>query len=64
MIIKRGTSEAFSGTVSEEVNNANEFIAKIKKRSAKNDKAETSTLLQSLISLKYKENWNIWEYIM
>ena len=30
----------------------------------KNDKAKTSTLLQNLISMKYKGNGNIREYIM
>lgn len=64
MIIKCGIPEAFSGIVSEEVNDANEFLAEIKKRFAKNDKAETSTLMQSLISIKYKGNGKIREYIM
>ncbi|KAL2531871.1 hypothetical protein Adt_05222 [Abeliophyllum distichum] len=64
MIIKRGIPEAFRGAVSEEVTNAKEFLAEIEKRFAKNDKAETSTLLQSLISMKYKSKGNIREYIM
>ncbi|KAL2524684.1 hypothetical protein Adt_09738 [Abeliophyllum distichum] len=64
MIIKRGIPEAFRGAVSEEVTNAKEFLAEIEKHFAKNDKAETSTLLQSLISMKYKSKENIREYIM
>ncbi|KAL2516950.1 hypothetical protein Adt_13197 [Abeliophyllum distichum] len=64
MIIKRGIPEAFRGAVSEEVTNAKEFLAEIEKRFTKNDKAETSTLLQSLISVKYKSKGNIREYIM
>ncbi|KAL2498445.1 hypothetical protein Adt_23995 [Abeliophyllum distichum] len=64
MIIKRGIPEAFRGAVSEEVTNAKEFLAEIEKHFAKNDKAETSTLLQSLISMKYKSKGNIREYIM
>ncbi|KAL2518256.1 hypothetical protein Adt_14503 [Abeliophyllum distichum] len=64
MIIKRGIPEAFRGAVSEEVTNAKEFLAEIEKRFAKNDKAETSTLLQSLISMKYNSKGNIREYII
>ncbi|XP_022860751.1 uncharacterized protein LOC111381226 [Olea europaea var. sylvestris] len=45
MIIKRDISEAFRGVDTEEVSNAKEFLAEIEKRFAKNDKAETSTLL-------------------
>lgn len=64
MIIKRGIPEAFRGAVSEEVTNAKDFLTEIEKRFAKNDKAETSTLLQSLISIKYNGKGNIREYIM
>ena len=41
-----------------------DFLAKIEKRFAKNDKAETSKFLASLISMKYKGKENIREYIM
>ncbi|XP_022869960.1 uncharacterized protein LOC111389278 [Olea europaea var. sylvestris] len=64
MIIKRGISKAFRGVVSKGITKAKEFLAKIKKHFMKNDKAETSMLLQSLISMKYKGNGNIREYIM
>ncbi|KAK6137862.1 hypothetical protein DH2020_028390 [Rehmannia glutinosa] len=64
MIIKRGIPEAFRGTASEEVTTASEYLAEIEKRFVKNDKAETSTLLANLISLKYKGKGNIREYIM
>ena len=64
MIIKRGIPEAFRGAVSEKVTTANEFLEEIEKRFAKNDKAETSTLLASLISMRYKGKGNIREYIM
>ncbi|XP_022887689.1 uncharacterized protein LOC111403420 [Olea europaea var. sylvestris] len=64
MIIKRGISKAFRGAISEEIANAKEFLAEIEKCFAKNDKAETSMLLQSLISMKYKGKGNIREYIM
>ncbi|RVW42870.1 Retrovirus-related Pol polyprotein from transposon TNT 1-94 [Vitis vinifera] len=64
MIMKRGIPEAFRGAVTNEVTNASEFLAEIQKRFAKNDKAKTSTLLASLISMKYKDKGNVWEYIM
>ncbi|RVW73959.1 Retrovirus-related Pol polyprotein from transposon TNT 1-94 [Vitis vinifera] len=64
MIMKRGIPEAFRGAVTDEVTNANDFLAEIQKRFAKNDKTETSTLLASLISMKDKGKGNIREYIM
>ncbi|KAK6149946.1 hypothetical protein DH2020_017471 [Rehmannia glutinosa] len=63
MIIKRGIPEAFRGTASEEITTASEYL-EIEKSFVKNDKAETSTLLANLISLKYKGKGNIREYIM
>ncbi|RYE19068.1 MAG: hypothetical protein EOP45_13205, partial [Sphingobacteriaceae bacterium] len=64
MIIKRGIPEAFRGAVSEQITNAKDFLAEIEKRFEKSDKAETSTLLKKLISMKFKGNENIREYIM
>ena len=64
MIIKRGIPEAFRGAVSDKITKAKEFLTEIEKRFVKNDKAETSTLLQSLISMKYNGKGNIREYIM
>ncbi|RVW52379.1 Retrovirus-related Pol polyprotein from transposon TNT 1-94 [Vitis vinifera] len=64
MIMKRSIPEAFRGAVTDEVTNASDFLAEIQKRFAKNDKAETSTLLASLISMKYKGKGNVREYIM
>ncbi|KAM6563696.1 hypothetical protein CsatB_023694 [Cannabis sativa] len=64
MIIKRGIAEAFRGVVSEEVTDATTFLAEIEKRFAKSDKAETSTLLKKLISMKFKGKENTREYIM
>ncbi|XP_028196659.1 uncharacterized protein LOC114381593 [Glycine soja] len=43
---------------------AKEFLAEIEKCFAKSDKAETSTLLQNLISMKYQGKGNFREYIM
>ncbi|KAK9672915.1 hypothetical protein RND81_12G134500 [Saponaria officinalis] len=65
MIIKRGIPEAFRGAVSDEITDAKEFLVEIEKRFVKNDKAETSTLLQRLISRKYQfSKGNIRKYIM
>ncbi|XP_058767217.1 uncharacterized protein LOC131640859 [Vicia villosa] len=64
MIIKCGVPEAFKDTISKEITNAKDSLAKIEKRFAKSDKVETSTLLQSLISIKYKGKGNIRKYIM
>ncbi|XP_022853782.1 uncharacterized protein LOC111375218 [Olea europaea var. sylvestris] len=64
MIIKRGISEAFRGAISEEMTNDKEFLVKIEKRFVKNDKAKISTLLQNLISMKYKGKGNKRKYIM
>ena len=52
MIIKCGIPKAFWGTVSDEITLAKDFLAEIEKCFAKNDKAETSTFLDSLISMK------------
>ena len=43
---------------------AKDFLTKIEKHFAKNNKTETSTLLASLIFMKYKAKENIREYIM
>jgi len=48
MIIKRGIPEVFRVTVPDDITSAKEFLAEIKKRFAKGDKAETITLLQKL----------------
>jgi hypothetical protein len=63
MIMKRAIPETFRGTMSEEAN-AKLFLEELEKRFAKNEKAETSTLLASLVSMRYKGNRNIREYIM
>ena len=64
MIIKNAIPEAFRGTISETIKTAKEFLEEIKNRFAKNEKSETSTLLVNLISMRYKDNGNIREYIM
>ena len=64
MIIKKVILEAFRGTISETIKTAKEFLKEIKNRFANNEKSETSTLLETLISMRYKGNGNIREYIM
>ena len=64
MIMNRAIPEAFRGTMSEKVAKSKGFLEEIKKRLAKNEKAETSTLLANLISMRYKGKGNIREYIM
>ena len=64
IIMKRAIPEAFKGTLSEKVRTAKEFLKKIEKQFAKNEKAETSMLLANLISMRYKGKGNIQEYIM
>ncbi|KAA8534146.1 hypothetical protein F0562_031661 [Nyssa sinensis] len=64
MIIKKAIPEALKGTTSEKIKTAKEFLEEIKNRFAKNEKSETSTLLANLISMRYKGNGNIREYIM
>lgn len=63
MIIKRGIPEAFRGTMVD-IDTAKGFLDEIEKCFAKNDKAETSTLLASLVSMRYTGKGNIREYIM
>ena len=59
MIMKRTIPEAFKGTMSEKVTIAKEFLKEIEKQFAKNEKAETSTLLENHISMRYKGKGNI-----
>ena len=64
MIIKKAILEAFRGTISETIMTAKEFLEEIKNKFAKNEKSKTSTLSENLISMRYKGNRNIREYIM
>ncbi|XP_047339846.1 uncharacterized protein LOC124943378 [Impatiens glandulifera] len=62
MIIKRVIPEEFRGVVSEDTTNAKDYLTKIEKSFVKSDKAETNTIIKSLISIMYKGNDNIREY--
>ena len=64
MIIKKTIPKAFKGILSETKKTTKEFLEEIKNRFSKNEKSETSTLLENLISMRYKGNRNIREYIM
>ena len=62
--MKCATLEAFRGTMSENIVMAKDFLTNLEKRFAKNEKAETSTILANLISMRYKGKGNRREYIM
>ena len=64
MIMKRAILEAFRGTMSEQITTAKGFLKDIEKMFSKNEKAEISTLLAKLISMRYVGKGNIREYIM
>ena len=53
MIMKCATPETFNGIMSEETN-AKMFLEEIEKYFATNEKAQTSMLLASLVSIRYK----------
>ena len=59
MIMKCAIPKTFRSTISDKVPTAKEFLEEIEKQFAKNEKAETSTLLANLISMRYKGKWNI-----
>ncbi|KAK5785757.1 hypothetical protein PVK06_040374 [Gossypium arboreum] len=63
MIMRHSIPEAFRGTESEEITQAKGFLDEIEKRFAKNDKVEMTSLLTSLMSMKYKGQGNVREYI-
>ena len=63
MLMKRTILEAFMGSITERAN-AKKFLLDIEQVFAKNEKAETSTLLRKLVGMKYTNKENIREYIM
>ncbi|KAK5812053.1 hypothetical protein PVK06_027448 [Gossypium arboreum] len=64
MIMKHNISETFMGIEYEEIIQVKCFLGEIEKYFAKNDKVEMASLLTSLMSMKYKGQGNIKEYIM
>ncbi|CAH9098963.1 unnamed protein product [Cuscuta epithymum] len=63
MIVKRTIPEAFRGSITEG-ENAKRFLMEIERLFAKNEKAETSSHLAKLVSMRYSGKGNIREYIM
>uniref|UniRef100_A0A1S3Y7A2 Retrovirus-related Pol polyprotein from transposon TNT 1-94 n=1 Tax=Nicotiana tabacum TaxID=4097 RepID=A0A1S3Y7A2_TOBAC len=63
MIMKRAILESFRGTMNDEAN-AKVFLENLVKRFEQNEKAETSTLLSKLVSMRYKGKGNIREYTL
>ncbi|XP_047339616.1 uncharacterized protein LOC124943101 [Impatiens glandulifera] len=64
MIIKKSIPEIFRGMISDDITKAEEFLIEIEKRFTKSDKAEMSTFLKSLITMRYLGKGNIREYIL
>ncbi|XP_012477543.1 uncharacterized protein LOC105793163 [Gossypium raimondii] len=64
MIMKHNIPKAFKGTEFEEITQAKGFLDEIEKHFAKNDKVKMTSLLTSLMSMKYKGQENVREYIM
>ncbi|KAF2288570.1 hypothetical protein GH714_008659 [Hevea brasiliensis] len=52
MVIKRAIPEYFRGTMFDQVDTAKAFLEDLERRFAKNKKAETSTILAKLISMR------------
>ena len=61
--MKHSIPKAFRGFITESAN-ANKFLLDIEQVFAKNENAETSTLLRKLVGMKYANKENIREYIM
>ena len=64
MTIKHVILKALKGALFENITKAKQSFAKLEKHFVKSDKVETSTLLQHLISMKYKSKEIIREYII
>ncbi|XP_051132644.1 uncharacterized protein LOC127252494 [Andrographis paniculata] len=62
MIIKKSILEIFRATISDDIITSSDFLVEIEKRFTKSDKAEMSTLLKSLITMRYNGKGNIREY--
>ena len=63
MLRKCSILEAFRGSIIKSTN-AKKFLLDTKQVFAKNEKAETSTLLRKLVGMKYINKENIREYIV
>ncbi|XP_015931468.1 uncharacterized protein LOC107457801 [Arachis duranensis] len=63
MIMKRSISEVFRGSITEN-KDAKQFLKDVEKFFTKNKKAEASSLLSKLVSMRYKDKGNIRDYII
>ncbi|XP_057744951.1 uncharacterized protein LOC130962802 [Arachis stenosperma] len=63
MFMKRSIPETFWGSITED-KDAKQFLKDVEKFFAKNEKAEASSLLSKLVSMRYKGEGNLREYIM
>lgn len=63
LIIKRSIPEMFRGSITEKTD-VKTFLDSVEQYFIKNEKSETSNLLASLVSMKYKGNGNVREYII
>nr|KYP47118.1 hypothetical protein KK1_031276 [Cajanus cajan] len=63
MIMKRSVPEVFRGSISKS-QNAKGFLDAVEQYFTSNKKADASSLLAKLISMRYKGKGNIREYIM
>ncbi|CAN6460017.1 unnamed protein product [Victoria cruziana] len=63
MIMMRTIPEDLRGAITESMS-AKKFLEEVEKSFAKNEKAETSTLLSELVTLKFNGKGNIREHIM
>ncbi|XP_055962341.1 uncharacterized protein LOC130015701 [Mercurialis annua] len=63
MIMKNTIPETFLDTMSEEID-AKKFLDTLEERFTKSDKADTSASLRKLVSMRYKGNGSIREYIL
>ncbi|GMJ03451.1 hypothetical protein like AT5G53670 [Hibiscus trionum] len=64
VIVKHNIPEAFRGIESEEITQTKSFLDDLEQRFAKYDKVEMTSLLTYLMSMKYKGQGNVREYIM
>ncbi len=60
MIMKRSIPEAFRGSITED-KDTKQFLKNVEKFFTKNEKAEASSLLRKLVSMRYKGTGNIRE---
>ncbi|XP_039143901.1 uncharacterized protein LOC120281015 [Dioscorea cayenensis subsp. rotundata] len=63
MIIKNTIPETFLDTMSEE-NDVKHFLDTLEERFVRSDKAEMSAVLRKLVSMRYKGDGNIREYVL